>query len=194
MRRPTRVNTRDLRGRVPCLRQFAAAWQPVVERVAEFENMRLIDLVCTPMSFRKTEYPPRGRPFQKGNAGREPWLRNRTTVVAEALLRNEELELVRKAIEMAKAGDAQMLKFLLDRILPKERSVDVDLPPIDGASDAADALRAIIHAVSAGRITPGEGSTLASLVAAYADSKNIAAVELRIDDIEKRQKEIQSLL
>ena len=29
------------------------------------------------------------------------------------------MELVRKAIEMAKAGDAQMLKFLLDRILPK---------------------------------------------------------------------------
>ena len=150
------------------------------------------------MSSKKLETPLaprlRGRPFQKGNAGRRLGSRNRTTVVAEALLRNEELELVRKAIEMAKAGDAQMLKFLLDRILPKERSVDVDLPPIDGASDAADALRAIIHAVSAGRITPGEGSTLASLVAAYADSKNIAAVELRIDDIEKRQKEIQSLL
>ena len=46
----------------------------------------------------------------------------------------------------------------------------------------------------AGRIAPGEGSTLASLVAAYAHSINIAAVELRIDDIEKRQKEIQSLL
>ena len=150
------------------------------------------------MSSKKLETPLaprlRGRPFQKGNAGRRLGSRNRTTVVAEALLRNEELELVRKAIEMAKAGDAQMLKFLLDRILPKERSVDVDLPPIDGASDAADALRAIIQAVSAGRIAPGEGSTLASLVAAYADSKNIAAVELRIDDIEKRQKEIQSLL
>ena len=100
------------------------------------------------MSPGKRETPPRGRPFQKGNAGRRLGSRNRTTVVAEALLRNEELELVRKAIEMAKAGDAQMLKFLLDRILPKERSVDVDLPPIDGASDAADALRAIIHAVS----------------------------------------------
>src|SRR6185369_2967064 len=112
------------------------------------------------MSSKKSEIMPplaprrRGRPFQKGNAGRRLGSRNRTTVVAEALLRNEELELVRKAIEMAKAGDAQMLKFLLDRILPKERSVDVDLPPIDRASDAADALRAIIQAVSAGRIAP----------------------------------------
>jgi hypothetical protein len=56
---------------------------------------------------------PRGRPFQKGNAGRRPGSRNKTTVVAEALLRDEEIELVRTAIEMAKAGDAQMLKFLL---------------------------------------------------------------------------------
>ena len=60
------------------------------------------------------------------------------------------MELVRKAIEMAKAGDAQMLKFLLDRILPKERSVLVDLPPMDHASDAVDALRAIIEAVGPG--------------------------------------------
>jgi hypothetical protein len=152
------------------------------------------------MSSDKSEILPplaprrRGRPFEKGNSGRRLGSRNRTTVVAEALLRNEEIELVRKAIEMAKAGDAQMLKFLLDRILPKERPVRVDLPPIDRASDAADALRAVIDAVSAGRIAPSEGSSLASLVAAYAHSINIATVELRIDDIEKRQKEIQSLL
>ena len=63
-----------------------------------------------------------GRPFQKGNGGRRPGSRNRTSLVAEALLKGEETELVRKAIELAKAGDTQMLKFLLDRILPKDRS------------------------------------------------------------------------
>jgi hypothetical protein len=35
------------------------------------------------------------------------------------------------AIELAKAGDTQMLKFLLDRILPKERAVRVDLKSRD---------------------------------------------------------------
>ena len=73
----------------------------------------------------------RGRPFEKGNSGRRPGSKNKTTVVAEALLKDEESALVRKAIELAKAGDVQMLKFLLDRILPKERSVHVDLPPLD---------------------------------------------------------------
>jgi hypothetical protein len=152
------------------------------------------------MSSKKSEIMPplaprrRGRPFQKGNAGRRLGSRNRTTVVAEALLRDEEIELVRKAIEMAKAGDAQMLKFLLDRILPKERSVRVDLPPIDHASDAVDAVGAIIEAVATGQIAPNEGSALATLVATYARTINDAKVELRLDDIEKRQKEIQDAL
>ena len=81
----------------------------------------------------------RGRPFEKGNGGRRPGSKNRTTIVAEALLKGEEVELVQKAIELAKAGDTQMLKFLLDRILPKERSVRVDLPEMDCSSDAVDA-------------------------------------------------------
>jgi hypothetical protein len=79
--------------------------------------------------------PRRGRPFQKGNGGRRPGSKNRTTLVAESLLKSEEGELVRKAIELAKAGDVQMLKFFLDRILPKERSVRLDLPTMDHASD-----------------------------------------------------------
>ena len=94
---------------------------------------------------------------------------------------------MRKAIELAKAGDVQMLKFLLDRILPKERSVRVDLPPMDRASDAVDVLGTIIDAVATGRITPSEGSALASLVDAYARTINVADLELRLDNIEKRQ-------
>jgi hypothetical protein len=107
-------------------------------------------------------------------------------VVAEALLKGEEVELVRKAIELGKAGDVPMLKFLLDRILPKARSVLVNLPRMDHASDAVDALGAIIEAVGTGRITPSEGSALASLVEAYARTINVADLELRLDNIEKK--------
>jgi hypothetical protein len=95
---------------------------------------------------------------------------------------------------MAKAGDAQMLKFLLDRILPKERSVRVDLPPIDHASDAVDALRAIIDAVATGQIAPTEGSAIATLISMYARAVNDAKFDLRLDEIEKRQKAIQDAI
>jgi hypothetical protein len=62
--------------------------------------------------------------------GSERWPRNRVTLLADALPEGEQEELVRKGIELAKAGDPQMLKFFLDRILPKERLVKIDLPPI----------------------------------------------------------------
>ena len=53
----------------------------------------------------------------------KPGSKNRTTLVAAALLEGEAEELVRKAIELAKAGDVAMLKFLLERILPRERLI-----------------------------------------------------------------------
>jgi len=133
----------------------------------------------------------RGRPFEKGNGGRRPGSKNRTTIVAEALLRGEEVELVRKAIERAKAGDTQMLKFLLDRILPKERSVRVDLPIVDRSSDAVDALAAVIKAVGTGQIAPSEAAALASLVAAYARIINVAETEERLQNIEKDLRDLR---
>jgi hypothetical protein len=53
----------------------------------------------------------RGRPFVNGNPGRKPGSKNRATVVASALLDGEAEELVRKAVELAKAGNVVMLKF-----------------------------------------------------------------------------------
>jgi hypothetical protein len=134
---------------------------------------------------------PRGRPFEKGNGGRKLGSKNRTTLVAEALLRGEEVELVRKAIELAKGGDTQMLKFLLDRTLPKERSIHVDLPVMDRSFDAVDAMGAVIDAVGAGQIAPSEAAALASVIAAYARLINIAELEERLENIEKDLKALK---
>ena len=140
--------------------------------------------------FRSRLNPPapshvRGRPFEKGNGGRKPGSKNRTTIVADALLKGEEVELVRKAIELAKAGDVPMLKFLLDRILPKERSVRVELPTMERADDAVDALGAIINAVGTGQIASSEAAALATLVATYARTINVYELESRLDKIER---------
>ena len=91
----------------------------------------------------------RGRPFAKGNPGRKPGSKNKTTVLGQALLKEAEERLVRKAIEVAEAGDGLMLKFLLDEILPKERCID--LPPMDGDCDPVERCEAILEAVCAGR-------------------------------------------
>jgi hypothetical protein len=128
---------------------------------------------------------PRGRPFEKGNGGRKPGSKNRATRVADALLKGEEVELVRKAVELAKAGDVPMLKFLLDRILPKERTVQVELPDFVGSADALEALAALVKAASTGQISPSEAAALAGSVTAYARIIDVAEIEERVEKLER---------
>src|SRR5208282_2142242 len=105
-----------------------------------------------------------GRPFGNGNPGRPRGSKNRTTLLAAALLEGEAEELVRKGVELAKAGDPVMLKFFLERILPRDRLIQLDLPEMNFADDVVEALGHIMRAVSEGRISPREGAALAALI------------------------------
>ena len=127
---------------------------------------------------------PRGRPFEKSNPGRKPGSKNKTTLIGQALLKEAEEDLLRKAIEMAKAGDGPMLKFLLDRILPKERCIE--LPPVDHDCDPVERCEAIVEAASAGRITPNEAASLVSVAGSYARIIDFTEVDERLQAIEKK--------
>ncbi len=127
----------------------------------------------------------RGRPFANGNPGRKPGSKNSSTLVAEALLSDEKDALLRKAIELAKAGDVQMLKFLLERILPNERPVRIDLAPTHGDFDAVAAMGAILVAAVTGQIPPSEASALGNIVAAYARTLDVTELRLRLESVEK---------
>ena len=81
----------------------------------------------------------RGRPFPKGNGGRRPGSKNQSTLILEALSDGDKRELVRKGLEIAKAGDVSMLKFFLSRTLPRERPIRIDLPQMQFADDAVEA-------------------------------------------------------
>ena len=131
----------------------------------------------------------RGRPFANGNPGRKPGSKNRSTLVAEALLSDEKDELLRKAIELAKAGNVQMLKFFLERTLPRERLIKLDLPQIDFADDAVEALGRIMRAVAEGTISPSEAAALATLIKSYSDAIDMADVVKRLDSLEAQIKE-----
>ena len=135
---------------------------------------------------------PRGRPFAKGNGGRKLGSRNRAGLLADALLEGEEEELVRKGIELAKAGDPQMLKFFLDRILSKERPVKIDLPPIESRRDLTAGYAAIMQAVGAGEITPSEGSAVAALLANIAKFIDDVEVVAQFRKMEEQLKSLQA--
>lgn len=138
----------------------------------------------------RPDLPPslaqRGRPFPKGNPGRKPGSKNRSTLLAAALMEGEIEALLRTAIQLARAGNVPMLKFLLSRTLPRDRPVKLDLPDMVFADDGVEALGCVMRAVSEGAITPGEGAALATIVKSYTDAIDNADVVKRLDAIENQ--------
>jgi hypothetical protein len=129
----------------------------------------------------------RGRPFASGNPGRPKGARNKNTLALEALLDGEAEVIIRKVIDMARAGDHVALRLYFERILgPRlERTVSLDLPPIETAQDGAAALASIVAAAAAGRISPAEAATLTQVIQATIAVIATADFERRIEALEK---------
>ena len=128
----------------------------------------------------------RGRPFVKGNPGRKPGSKNVTTLVAKAIVDGEKEELIRKGLELAKAGNVPLLKFFLERLLPRERQINIDIPPMKSADDAIDALGKIVSDIALGNITSGEGAGLATILNSYRVAIDQAEFEKRLEALETK--------
>jgi hypothetical protein len=133
----------------------------------------------------------RGKPFKKGRSGnpngRPKGSRNATTLALETLLDGQATALTQKAIELALAGDMAALRLCVDRIIPprKDRPVTFDFPKINTAAEAATTLSAILAAVAAGEITPGEASEIAKLVDSYVRAVEATELAARIERLER---------
>ena len=75
---------------------------------------------------------PRGRPSEKGNPGRPPGSRNRTTRALEQMLEGQAEAITAKVVEMALAGNHVAMRLCMDRLIsiPAERSISIELPRI----------------------------------------------------------------
>ena len=80
-------------------------------------------------------------------------------------------------------GNVAMIKFLLDRILPKERLIQLELPRLDYADDSVDAMAEIVNAVSSGRISPREAADVAQLVSAFTRAIDQTDAQIEIDSL-----------
>lgn len=128
----------------------------------------------------------RGRPFSKGNPGRPKGSKNKSTAILGQLLAGQAEELLRKAIECAKGGDESMLKFLLKPLLPRERTINIDLPPIHHVDDAIEIFASIIQAVAEGEISPSEGAALGALIRSQTETIKLSDVVRRMDQLEAK--------
>jgi hypothetical protein len=85
--------------------------------------------------------------FKKGNPGRKQGRRNKAATALESLLGGQ----AQKAVSVALQNDMTAGKLCLDRICPprKSRPVQIELPKIETAVDAAQAHAVVIAVVAA---------------------------------------------
>jgi len=130
------------------------------------------------------------KPGQSGNpTGRPKGARNKATLAAEALLDGEAETITRKCIDLAMEGDGTALRLCLSRILPvkRERTIELDLPALEGSQNSLRAIGTVLEAVGSGAITPSEGQAVASLLETHRRTFEVEELEQRIEALEAQQ-------
>jgi hypothetical protein len=131
---------------------------------------------------------PSGR-FGPGNPGKPPGARHRTTRAIEALLEGEAERCARKVVELALAGDAGLLKAILDRVAPARRGRPVDglkLPRITGPSGVLRAHGLLLAALARGHVTPEEAELVGRVLQGHLKAIETVDIEKRITALEQR--------
>jgi len=133
----------------------------------------------------------RGRfqPGQSGNpAGRPKSIRNRATLLAQAMLAEEAENLVRTMLDRALyRNDPVALRLCIERIMSPRRTEAPEfvLPPLHHIKDAPVALAAISQAVSEGAITPAEAGQLSDVVNRFVYAWESVELAARLETLEE---------
>ncbi|WP_042288715.1 DUF5681 domain-containing protein [Paraburkholderia mimosarum] len=135
--------------------------------------------------------------FKKGvsgnPAGRKRGTPDKRTALRELLQPHAE-KLVKKAVDLALAGDTTALRICIDRCIPAMKAKDepVELPALTGS--LAEQGDAVMRALAGGRITPDQANAVMQVLAAQARiveadelEKRIAALEGKNDGNQQSQ-------
>lgn len=135
--------------------------------------------------------PPKAwKPGQSGNPkGKPAGARNKATLAVLALMEKGAKEITEAVVAAAKSGDLTAARMILDRLAPpaKERPVSLALPDTGTAEGVSAAQQAILQAVAAGDLMPGEGTALAGIVETRRRALETQELEQRITALEAKQ-------
>ena len=94
-------------------------------------------------------------------------------------------EIITQLVAKAKEGDTQAARLLLERVLPPRKAIEpmVELTLPDGEGMTAQGV-AIVQAVAAGILPPGQGAQLLTGLGALTRIKEIDELERRITQLE----------
>ena len=80
------------------------------------------------------------------------------------------------------------MRLCLERILParKDRPIAFELPKIDNVAESAKLVSALLGAVAAGDVTPGEAGEVSRLIETYVKALEATDLEGRLKALEER--------
>lgn len=134
-----------------------------------------------------TTYTNEAGKFAKGNPGRPKGSRHKYVLAVQDILDGEAETLGRKVVELALAGDTVALRLCLERIMPPKKDflVEFDLPSICDASEVVEAARAVLQAVSEGKLTPADATVVMTMVERFGCVLELSEYEARIKALER---------
>jgi len=124
------------------------------------------------------------KPGQSGNPAGRPKDKTPATLLRKSIA-DDMPDVVKKLVELAKEGDVQAAKVLLDRICPplKPQALAISLPVNGSITEQGSE---IIRATMAGQIPPDIGSQLITALAGQAKIIEIDELTKRIEALENK--------
>lgn len=117
---------------------------------------------------------PKGR-FAVGNPGRTPGSRNKVSMQALAKIRSLTDDAFEALAENVRARDQRAVEYVLDRIVPKGRLIELEAANSD----------AVAEALIGGELTADEGKRIASALAALKQMEDLDLIKQRMLEIER---------
>lgn len=135
------------------------------------------------------------KPGQSGNPHGKPkgTLNNKTRWLQ--LLESHADDLVEKAIELAESGDTNILRFCLERIIPKAKDMPISLS-LPEELDKTGALfkvgSTVLRDMANQKITPMEAKSLLEVLGAYRDTGLLDKLNEEINEIKAQVKQYEN--
>lgn len=97
--------------------------------------------------------------------------------------------IIKQLVEAARGGDVQAARLLLERVLPPMKAVEQAAPLTLPDGSLTEQGRAVLEAVGAGELAPGQGAQLITAIGTLARVAEIDELEQRIRNLEEKRHE-----
>ena len=131
--------------------------------------------------------PSRWKPGETGNPKGRPRGQSAITKLRESIAKDVP-EILTSLVTAAKGGDIQAARLILERVLPPMKAVEqtqvIELPN----GTLTDQGRAVLAAVAAGELAPGQGAALLGAIGTLGKVAEIDELTARIEALENARK------